>query len=229
MTKKILFCLPGSTFSKEFVQCWSNLLVGLSRLGYQVQASFAYDPNVFYARSKCLCLQTTRGIFQKPFNAENEYDYLFWIDSDVLFTTDDVVRLLNHDVDIVSGAYIMHDNEHYPIVLEMNHAVFLEKGHYDFLSRQEMELLQKRQMLVPVDYMGFGFMCIKKGVFESMEYPFFAPRKITFGTETLPKEKQVVEWASEDVSWCMTVRDLGYKVLLDPNVVVSHQKIIPLR
>lgn len=229
MPKKIIFCLPGSSFSKEFVQCWSNLLVGLSRLGYQVQASFAYDPNVFYARSRCLCLHTKRGVKQKPFNGENDYDYLFWIDSDVLFSTEDVVRLINHDVDIVSGAYIMHDNQHYPIVQTLDHKFFLEHGHYKFLDRATLEALQKKQELVPVGYIGFGFMCVKKGVFESMDYPYFAPRKITFDTEDLPPEKQVVEWASEDVSWCLTARDLGYKVLLDPNVTVSHQKIIPLK
>lgn len=223
MAKKIVFCLPGPTFSREFVQNWSNTLSTLSRLGYHVQASFAYDPNVFYARTKCLCAQTTRGVDQKPFDGKIDYDIMFWVDSDILFDAEQVVRLINHDVDIVSGVYIMHDNQHYPIVDTMDHAYFLKHGHYAFWDRKRLTELQEKGNLVPVDYIGFGFMCIKKGVFERMKYPFFSPRLITFDTDN------VREWASEDVSWCMTVREtLGLQVLVDPKVVVGHQKLMPL-
>jgi GT2 family glycosyltransferase len=162
-------------------------------------------------------------VSQKPFDGKLDYDFLFWIDSDVLFSTEDVLRLLNHDVDIVSGCYIMHDNTHYPIVETMDHEYFMGKGHYDFVTRPRLEELRASGELVPIDYVGFGFMCVKKGVFESLTYPYFAPRRIDFD------RPNVVEFASEDVSFCMNARDAGYKVLLDPAVVVAHQKLIPLR
>ncbi len=223
MGKKIIFCLPGPSFSREFVQNWSDTISALSRLGFEIQASFAYDPNVFYARTKCLVCDTRRGRDQAPFDGKIDYDYLFWIDSDVLFTAEQIVRLINHDVDIVSGCYLMHNNQHYPIVETMDDARFLENGHYDFWSREDLKKKQEQGGLIEVCYVGFGFMCIKKGVFETLKYPFFAPRKIKFANS------EVEEWASEDVSWCLNVRDLGYKVLIDPHVQVAHQKLIPLR
>jgi hypothetical protein len=223
MPTKVVFCFPGHSFSKEFLECWSNAIVGLSRVGIQIQASFAYDPNLFYCRSKCLGCETRRGVDQKPFDGKVNYDFIFWIDSDVLFTTEDILRLIHHNEDVVSGCYVMHDNTHYPIVQTMDHEYFMQTGHYAFLTRPQLADLQAAGQLVPIDYVGFGFICIKKGVFESMKYPYFSPRRIDFD------RPDVVEFASEDVSFCLNARDAGFKVLLDPTVVVAHQKLVPLR
>lgn len=221
MGKHILFCLPGPSFSREFVQNWTNVLIQLSQMGHHVQASFAYDPNVFYARSKCLGCDTRRGINQKPFDGKLDYDHLFWVDSDILFTAEQVVTLLNHDKDIVCGAYIMADNTRYPIVRRMDAAVFLKQGHYDFLDRTTLAELREKGDLVPIEYTGFGFLCVRKGVFEALTYPHFTPQPIHFSPD-------VLEYASEDVSWCMRVREMGYTIYLDPSVAVHHQKLIPL-
>lgn len=222
MNKTVVFCLPGSSFSREFVENWSNVLVQLSKAGIRMQASFAYDPNIGYARSKCLQCDTRKGVRQVPFDGKINYDFLMWVDSDVLFSADDVLRLLAHDKDIVCGAYIMSDNRRYPIVMDMDPEYFLQHGHYEFLDRPKMAKLQDHGALVPVAYNGFGFMCVKKGVFESMNYPYFASRMITF-------KEGVQETTSEDVAWCISARELGYEILLDPLVVVYHQKMIPLR
>jgi len=217
---KIIFMLPGSHFSKEFLQAWSDLLFNLISQGHVVKMSCAYDANVFYARSRCLCTETLRGVDQKPFNGALDYDYMFWIDSDIVFSADQVLRLIGHDKEIVSGCYIMHDNSHYPIVVDMDDSYYLKHGHYEFLDRPK---LQEKKDLFEVAYVGFGFMCIKKGVFESLTYPYFSPVRVTFGTDYLS------EYASEDVSWCIHAREKGFKVLVDPEVVVIHQKLIPLR
>lgn len=215
--------LPGSHFSKEFLQAWSDLLFNLTSLGHSVKMSCAYDANVFYARARCLCTETLRGINQKPFGGKLEYDYMFWIDSDIVFTSEQVLRLIGHNKDVVSGCYIMHDNTHYPIVIKMDDDFYLKNGHYEFVKRQQLTELAEKDELVEVAYVGFGFMCIKKGVFESMTYPYFAPVSVNFGTDHL------CEFASEDVSWCIHAREKGYKVLVDPKVTVVHQKLIPLR
>lgn len=217
---KIIFMLPGNHFSKEFLQAWSDLLFNLMTLGHTVKMSTAYDANVFYARARCLCTETLRGKEQKPFGGTMDYDFMFWIDSDVIFTPAQVLQLISHDKDVVSGCYVMHDNNHYPIVEKMDNEFYLKNGHYQFLDRKE---LSTRKELFDVSYVGFGFMCIKRGVFESMTYPYFAPVHVDFGTDHLS------EYASEDVSWCVHAREKGFKIWVDPTVVVTHQKLIPLR
>jgi len=217
---KLIFLLPGSHFSKEFLQAWSDLLFNLASLGHTVKMSCAYDANVFYARARCLCTETLKGMDQKPFGGQLDYDFMFWIDSDVLFTTEQVLRLIGHNKEVVSGCYLMHDNQHYPIVETMDDSFYLQHGHYAFLNREQ---LAAKKELFEAAYVGFGFMCVKKGVFEAMQYPYFAPVHVTFGTDHLS------EYASEDVSWCIHAREKGFKVWIDPTVLVAHQKLIPLR
>ena len=74
--------------------------------------------------------------------------------------------------------------------------------------------------LMQVEYTGFGWMLVKKGVFESLKYPWFTPifeRKIAKG---------VVDFCSEDVSFCKKVLKQGYKIYVDTTIVVGHEKSI---
>lgn len=100
---KIVFCLPGRSFSNNFLVCWSELLQYLPRYGITPILSSQYDSVVYYVRNKCLGGSVTRGINQKPFNGEVDYDYMMWIDSDIVFKVDDFLALLNMNKDIASG------------------------------------------------------------------------------------------------------------------------------
>ena len=221
-TYSIVICAPGASFSREWVQCLTNATSELTRDGHTVQLSFAYDALVSYARCRTLLCETTRGVDQKPFDGKLEYDYIMWIDSDVLFSAEHVRMLLRHDADIVSGAYLMQNNTHYPLVEDMNDADFLKDGHYKFLSRDDLNE-KPQDELFDAEYVGMGFMLVKKGVFEALKYPYFLTRVIDFGTDG-----RVVEMASEDVSFCMNARDAGFTVHVDPAVRVPHLKNVPL-
>lgn len=222
--KKLVFLLPGNSFSKEFLLAWSDLLFNLVGRGYTVKMSCAYDANVFYARARCLCTETLRGVQQLPFNGELDYDFLLWIDSDVVFTPAQVMQLIGHDVDIVTGSYMMANNTHLPIVTHMDHSFYLSHGHYEFLDRSGLKSLQEGSKLVEISYAGMGFMCIKKGVLEQMTYPYFNPVNVQFDSSG-----SLNELASEDVSFCIHARDKGFRLLFDPALIVSHQKLIPLK
>jgi hypothetical protein len=220
--KTIVLCVPGSSFSREWVQCLSTAIADLSRDGHTIQLSFAYDANVFYARARTLLCQTTRGVDQKPFDGKLEYDYIMWVDSDVLFSADHVRALMRHeDLDVVCGAYLMADNTRYPLVETMDDADFLRDGHYKFLNRED--LAAKGETPFPVAYAGMGFILMKAGVLEKLKYPYFAPRILDFGTDG-----RIVELASEDVSLCINLKEAGISIMVDPTVRVPHLKLVPL-
>lgn len=220
--KTIVLCVPGASFSREWVQCLSNAISDLSREGHTVQLSFAYDANVFYARARTLLCATTRGVDQKPFDGKLEYDYIMWIDSDVLFSAEHVRMLMKHDVDIVSGAYLMANNTQYPLVEDMDDETFLKEGHYAFIDRDQLNEKPQDQLFT-VQYAGMGFMLMKSGVLERLKYPYFSPRLLDFSTGG-----KVVEMASEDVSLCMNLRDAGFEIYVDPAVRTPHLKLVPL-
>lgn len=63
---------------------------------------------------------------------------------------------------------------------------------------------------------GMGFMLVKRGVFESLDYPWFRPIEKRIGT--------MVDFTMEDVAFCLTAKEKGYKILVDPRVRVGHEK-----
>ena len=77
-----------------------------------------------------------------------------------------------------------------------------------------------------VEYTGFGWILVKKGVFESLEYPWFRPLWHTIHTKDDGTE--ITDFSSEDVSWCKLVIEKGHKIWVDTTSVVGHEKMMIL-
>ena len=219
--KVVVFCLPGRSFTNNFLTSWSELLLWCINNGITPLMVNRYSPNLYYVRNMCLGGNTVAGIHQKPFSGQVKYDYLMWIDSDVVFTPKQFVDLLEMNKPIASGLYMMHDNVHYATVEEMNDDIYRKNGHYKFLTRED---LKNKVGPFPVDYTGFGWMLIKQGVFEELEYPWFRPLWSDFSTETTT----IQEFCMEDVAFCKLVKEKGYPVWIHPNVIVGHEKMMIL-
>ena len=82
--KTIVFCIPGCTFSYKFLRCWTNLLFWCIQNDINPILSNDIDSNVYFVRSKILGGSTLRGKHQKPFNGTIDYDYIMFIDSDIV-------------------------------------------------------------------------------------------------------------------------------------------------
>jgi len=105
---KILFCLPGSEYSGRFLTCWTNLLIHCLQRNYQINVAQRSHEDCYSVRNMCL-----GGPNQKPFGGKVDYDYIMWIDSDILFTPQHLEQLLDHDVDIIGGVYPTEDTKYY--------------------------------------------------------------------------------------------------------------------
>lgn len=166
----------------------------------------------------CLGGSTIRGENQKPYNGALDYDYIMWIDSDIIFTPNDLMKLIKHNKDIVSGLYMMDDMKHFATVEQMDDNFFIKNGYYKFLSYED---IKNKKELFSVDYTGFGWILIKFGVFEKLKYPWFKPLFKDFNNG-------IVEFTMEDVSLCRLLVEIGYKIWIDPTVLVGHEKKIVL-
>jgi hypothetical protein len=217
MSKKIVFCLPGNNYSGKFLQCFSNLIIHCISKGYQIGISQKYSCNIYYVRNMCLGADVSRGENQKPFNGELDYDYLMWIDSDILFTIEQFEKLLSHNEDIISGLYKMEGGKQFATVQNWDEEFFKKNGYFEFM--QEKDIKNKTEP-IDVSYTGFGFILIKKGVFESLNYPWFEPIKQKIGN--------MVDFTMEDVSFCLKAKEKKYKIKIDPTIIVGHQKNIIL-
>lgn len=218
----IVFCLPGRSFTNNFLLSWSELLLNLFKMGFQIRISQKYTSNVYYVRNMCLGGDVMRGIDQKPFDGKLDYDYMMWIDSDIVFSTDQFLKLLKHDKKIVSGLYLMDGGKQYATVKDWDLNFFRKNSSFQFLNPESVKEFQTKNpdKLMEVEYTGFGFILMKKGVFESLKYPWFSPiyeKKI---------DKNVVDFCSEDVSFCKKVLQKGLKIYVDTSIVVGHEKSI---
>ena len=104
----------------------------------------------------------------------------------------------------------------YPTVPYWEEEYFQQNGNFKFMD-DSMLSEYKKWKKYPVVYTGFGFMLVKRGVFESMKYPWFRPEFVNIRGST--------DFTMEDVAWCREVTRLGYKVFIDTDVVVGHEKL----
>ena len=86
------------------------------------------------------------------------------------------------------------------------------------MNHETVESISKRKKPFTVDYTGFGWVMIKKGVFEKLPYPWFAPKMQVF------ESGAVQDMCGEDVSFCLDAIEEGMKIWCDPRIRVGHEK-----
>jgi DhnA family fructose-bisphosphate aldolase class Ia len=116
----------------------------------------------------------------------------------------------------------MADGVHYAIVKEWDEQLFLSQGSFHFLRDGDIESLKQTGVRYhKVAYAGMGCMLMKKGVLESLQYPFF--------TSTLIKlNENIQDICSEDSSLARRLAAVGVHVYLDLDVCVKHLKLVAL-
>lgn len=211
--KTFVLCLPGNTYSGTFMTSLLELVFHIQRNGGRVQISQQYSSMVNFARCKVAGADVTRGKHQSPFGGM-PYDYMLWIDSDIVFNTQKFDKLLSMDCEVASGWYSQPGGST-PVVETMDDDYFREHGTYRFITADEME---QRKFAFKADYIGFGWVLVKQGVFERMEYPWFAPKLQDLGNG-------LQDMCSEDVAWCLDAHKLEIDIYVDPQVRVGHEKI----
>jgi hypothetical protein len=143
------------------------------------------------------------------------------VDCDILFTQQDVIRLASHDEAIVGGFYPLKND-----------------GELVLAAGSPTDLPDERG-LVPITYMGTGFLLVRRDVFERMIaaygpeicYPE-PPVQIHHdfwrnGVYRGPDAYSTGHYLNEDLFFQQNATDLGFKVYGDTQVVLKHLGTIP--
>lgn len=149
---------------------------------------------------------------RRPFRGEVTYDKILWIDSDIIFTPQDVIKAYESPYDIVSGAYLFATGE----VVAYNEVAG------PAMHMEEIKTWTEPRRILAA---GMGFMAVKSGIFESLTRPWFQSKIVTInvGTESL-----TFPMLGEDLSFCYRANDLGYELWLDPSIKLIHEKSVKL-
>lgn len=126
---------------------------------------------------------------------EKNCDYLFFIDADMVFPPDTLLRLLSHNVPMVNALAFRRIKPHYPCIFKWNE----KEGSYETVAYYGG--------LQEVDATGMPAILIKTEVFKKMKQPWYYYRDNLF---------------SSDLTFCENARKLGYKILIDTDLKIGH-------
>jgi GR25 family glycosyltransferase involved in LPS biosynthesis len=207
---RLVFCLPGHSFSKSFLTSWTQTIQWCHDNDIDYSVSIVYIPIIYHARNQILGGSRISPKNLKPFNGKIEYDWLVWIDSDQVWEPEDIAQLLtNPDHKVVTGMVLFNDNEHFAV--SAYDADTFDRRRW--LTRDDINV-EAGRFITPE--CGMGFMVVQYGVFEQLEYPWFFP--------TAHDEGDRLWFESEDGSFCNRIKKLGIDIWVDPAVQIGHEK-----
>ena len=170
----------------------------------------------------------TRNVLTAEF-LKSDCTHMLQIDCDLIFSWEHVARIVSHDVDVVGGFY--PKKQEGPLEWVINSFPEPTQQRSDFLHR--------------VAYMGTGFLCVRRSVFERMiaAYPW-----ITYGADYGARDQQQEIWPvgtycyecknaagpscthkassrrylSEDWWFCQRWMDMGGEIYGDTQIILKH-------
>lgn len=211
----LIIATPGHSVQTGYLK---SLLATISRLSEeQITWGYTSEYSSHVAVSREMTLNGPGGMNvneAEPFNGQFTYDKILWIDSDITFSPDDVIKAYRSDFDIIAGAYLLANGE-----------VMAFKETFG----KPVTISELNELTDPLELKGagMGFMCVKSGVFESMSRPWFKTMEAEhdFGTGNGPSMIQIT---GEDLSFCQRAIQNGFKIWLDPTIKLIHNKMMRL-
>ena len=145
------------------------------------------------------------------YTINNNFDYVFCVDSDIVLPEDTLEKLLSHNLDIVTGVYIQRK----PDVCIPE--IYI-KNEYGGVVNIDSNLLIEDK-LMEIAGCGFGCVLIKRKVLEDIGYPQFEYHSSIDFKDTV----------SEDIDFCTKAINKGYKIFVDTSIKCEHIANINLK
>lgn len=163
-------------------------MVGDCQIAFQI-GSLIYDSRNTLAR----------------FAMKEGFDYILWMDSDMVFPSDFHERMLKtmteNNLDILTGIYYKRRPPYSPVLFRK---MRLKGTVWNFDWVEDIP-----ERLFEVEACGFGCVLMKTEVLMSVQ--------LKHGYLFHP-----IQNGGEDISFCWRARDCGYKIMCDPDIVCGH-------
>ena len=207
----VVIATPGRMFHSEYVGSLVKTMSACADRGLTVKFLNKYSSFVPTAR-ELTASDTWHHDYDSPGIAGGKftYDKLIWIDSDIEWTVEDFMKLYDSEHDVISGLYALDPSGTVAVHYFNDRGAPRRVNKVEFLLHEEPS---------EVGGVGFGFLCVKSGVFENIPRPWFLIGRLQWSEDS---EMRVN--VGEDYSWCGRAQASGYKIMVDPTVKVRHHK-----
>lgn len=220
-------------FFHNYVLSLLNFFHESNRIGMSTQYLLMQGESLI-TRARNNCVAT--------FLENTEWTHLFWIDSDIGFTPDAALRLLQSDYDIAAGVYPLK-KEDWPaegLPQGMTFSEFLANyQRYTVNARVQgdadhLDITILENGFIEMSEAPTGFMVIKRAVFEKMmqAYPELKYNPDSVGVENkglhyrffdVMVDPETGRYLSEDYGFCRLWEKLGGKIYIDATSNLTHQ------
>ena len=223
----VVFCVPGNSFSPGFFASWTKLLHFMHLNPNVIEPHYInyYSPNIYNLRNQMLGGKSDGGKFQTPCEEDYKLDYIFLIDSDMVFDPMQVFRMIykmeKYKLDAMIAPYYMGDGKTLTVIKDDSEKTLIEKGQFKYFSFQELQTIGKlNENMADVSNGGFGFACIAARCFEKIEYPWFEPMKY--------ESPELTGFFNDDISFFKKFKKAGFNLACDTSIMIGHDKTVTL-
>lgn len=136
----------------------------------------------------CYIEDNRNGCVQYALNMGIDFDWLLWIDTDMVFPPDALVRLISHDKDIVGANYRQRTPPYAAV------GVYAGGGDTQLMDPGLLEMEQ----------MPTGLLLTRFDIYRKMAYPWFRP-----GLHNEPRD---------DIYFCRMAKSMGYRIWCDQDL-----------
>lgn len=173
------------TVYSHFSYSLGNLIKTTTQMGINV--------HLFFDASTILINQRERLIEQA---IEVKSEWVLWLDSDMMFPSTTLLRLLAHNQDIVACNYMKRS---YP---------FKSVTFVDTNDWESWVPVQSEPELLTVEATGMGCLLMKTSIFQNLSKPYF---EYTYQPSTK-------DWLGEDFTLFKKLNSLGFQLKIDMNL-----------
>lgn len=174
--------------------------------GLDIYVAKVQGSEIPFARNACinenkssLCRQNIKG-----------FDYFLALDSDIGFSPQDIINLINRKLPIVSGLY--------PFKHKRDQAV---AGYFNILGQVDnaRHIKMSESGLKKVHWFGGGFILISAETFSQLEYPWFRNEVFSF-YDKQGQRNQIL--SGDDVGFCINAHKCGIPLYVDCDCKLQH-------
>ena len=171
--------------------------------------SFNVPPRTAYGFTVASLTYDARNTLAKNI-LETECDRVMWVDSDMTFDSDTILRLsadIDEGRDFVSGLYFTRKNPIKPVIF--NRVGYHESSNGLKESHADFYMDYPRDAIFEIEAAGFGCVMISTKLLKAVTDEYGAPFNPIPGF-------------GEDISFCKRCRELGYKLYCDSRIKAGH-------
>jgi 2-polyprenyl-3-methyl-5-hydroxy-6-metoxy-1,4-benzoquinol methylase len=188
--KRILIATPTAKYME--METFSSIFNLTKPRNMEVDFQYFYGYNIAQVRNLIA-----------HYAVENKYDYVLWVDSDIVLPKDALLKMLNYKKDMITGVYIQRFTDRkVPEIYIANNNNIVNAKIEDVMENKVMEIA------------GCGFGCVLTTVdmLKNIGYPQFEYHNALDHKDTL----------SEDVDFCIKAMRKNYKMYVDTSIKCEH-------